>query len=326
MAAKKKTVKGKAKPKKKPVKKVEKPKAKGKAKPKPKAARAPKISAEAAKTLSPQLAQAMQKQAGEEAEPEPVEVAPDVPTVVPAEAKVAKQTPKPAPVTAAPPAPPKKPVNNPFARPPEGASSPAAETQRASAASQPAAPAPAPSAPVKDDVVQGELSDDNVPLEKRNLRLYVIGIVLSVVVVAITIGVFVSRTRTEVGEGEVASPEVSEEADTLEAPPELTGEEEEEEEEVVVLDREDISLEILNGSGIAGKAGETADIFEDLGYEIADIGNADSTEGNELYISGDYSEEEVEALLDDVQDELGIEEVTDVLEDLDATARIVIGE
>lgn len=42
------------------------------------------------------------------------------------------------------------------------------------------------------------------------------------------------------------------------------------------LKKEDLKLEILNGSGISGKAGEAKQFLENLGYKNIEIGNADS--------------------------------------------------
>jgi len=68
-----------------------------------------------------------------------------------------------------------------------------------------------------------------------------------------------------------------------------------------------------------------SEIFEDLGYEISEIGNADLIEDNELYINPDIDEDTLEILLEDVEDELDIEESSGDLEDSEATARIVLG-
>jgi hypothetical protein len=43
------------------------------------------------------------------------------------------------------------------------------------------------------------------------------------------------------------------------------------------LDRSEITIDVLNGSGITGKAGETAEKLETLGYTIGTIGNASAT-------------------------------------------------
>ena len=87
---------------------------------------------------------------------------------------------------------------------------------------------------------------------------------------------------------------------------------------------EDITLEILNGSGAAGAAGDARDTFEELGYKDVSVGNTDEVEGNELYVDPDY-EDQVAVLLEDVEDELEIEKITGELESEDYIARIVLG-
>jgi hypothetical protein len=90
------------------------------------------------------------------------------------------------------------------------------------------------------------------------------------------------------------------------------------------LTREEITLEILNGSGVSGAAGEAATTFEDLGYEVSKVGNAEETEGNQLYVNPDV-EDLVDVLLEDVKDELDISSVSGELDDSTASARIILG-
>lgn len=92
------------------------------------------------------------------------------------------------------------------------------------------------------------------------------------------------------------------------------------------LERNEISLEILNGSGVAGLAAETMVAFEGLGYEEISVGNAETVSGNELYVRSGY-EDKIEVLMDDVLDELEIATISGELEDDgEIIARIVLGE
>jgi len=92
------------------------------------------------------------------------------------------------------------------------------------------------------------------------------------------------------------------------------------------LSREEITLEILNGSGTAGLAGDTKDDFEKLGYVVSEVGNADDVVGNELYVKKGY-ESRVEKLVEDVKDQLDIVSITGELDtDASVVARIVLGE
>jgi LCP family protein required for cell wall assembly len=43
------------------------------------------------------------------------------------------------------------------------------------------------------------------------------------------------------------------------------------------IDRSEVELDVLNGAGIAGAAGQTADALRGVGYQVADVGNAADT-------------------------------------------------
>lgn len=91
------------------------------------------------------------------------------------------------------------------------------------------------------------------------------------------------------------------------------------------LERSEISLEILNGSGVAGLAAETMVAFEGLGYDEISVGNAETVPGSELYVRSGY-EDRVDVLLDDVLAELEIATISGELEDDgEIVARIVLG-
>jgi len=153
--------------------------------------------------------------------------------------------------------------------------------------------------------------DERIPMEKRNKRMYVGGIVLAVLILAAVGGVGWLRSRLET-EVVKTGP-----APTL-APAESDGE------ETIGLNREEISLEVLNGSGVAGAAGKTAQEFEDLGYIIVKTGNAEDTKGNKLYVSSELADR-ISLLLADVKESLGIESF-EVLVDSSASARIILGQ
>ena len=51
------------------------------------------------------------------------------------------------------------------------------------------------------------------------------------------------------------------------------------------IDREDITLTVLNGSGIAGAAGKIGNYLEGLGYSVASTGNADSFDYEDITIN-----------------------------------------
>ena len=116
----------------------------------------------------------------------------------------------------------------------------------------------------------------------------------------------------EVGREETIVEEVSEEPQSSSEPT-----------AVAPLDRKDISLEVLNGSGIAGEAGRVALIFEELGYEILEVGNAPEQEESELFVSSGITGKE-DVLVQDVEKELGLSSSSE-LADSTASARIILG-
>lgn len=158
--------------------------------------------------------------------------------------------------------------------------------------------------------------DSSVPLEKKNRKMFGIGIIILAVVLAGLAFVLYQRSQlppVTTGEETVeASPVVMESTPTPTPAPE-TG-----------LERGEITVEVLNGSGVTGAAGVFAEKLENLGYEIGEVGNATATDQNELYVQEEL-EEELSVLYNDLKDELGIGEVTGYLEDSEATARVVLG-
>lgn len=95
------------------------------------------------------------------------------------------------------------------------------------------------------------------------------------------------------------------------------------------IDKSTISIEVLNGAGISGAAGETADILEGMGYTIASTGNADSSDYDttEIYITSDFPEDLLDTFLDDLDDEFGSASISGEVDELDgdANTQIILG-
>lgn len=92
------------------------------------------------------------------------------------------------------------------------------------------------------------------------------------------------------------------------------------------LKREEITIEILNGTDTSGLAGKNATIFGDLGYKVENTGNAeDDATANMLFVKEDL-ESQLTLLLDDVDRELNISSISGYLdEDSEVMARIILG-
>ena len=156
--------------------------------------------------------------------------------------------------------------------------------------------------------------DEEVPLEKTNRKLFTAGLIVVLFIFGVTGWVFylTNRYAEKTTQEEITLEEGTTEEPTATPAP-------------TQLEREEITLEILNGSGVAGAAGDAAEIFEALGYEDVEVGNADETEGNELYISSDV-EDLIDVLLEDVEEELDISSISGELDDSDVSVRIILGE
>ncbi len=93
------------------------------------------------------------------------------------------------------------------------------------------------------------------------------------------------------------------------------------------LERSDLSLEVLNGSGEPGAAGDAQAVLEDLGYENIEAGNADSYDYDQTEVSiKEGKKEYLQLLLNDLKEEYSISSESAYLEeDYDYDAQIIVG-
>ncbi len=92
------------------------------------------------------------------------------------------------------------------------------------------------------------------------------------------------------------------------------------------LDRSDLSIEIQNGSGVAGAATKMSDKLKALGYDISSTGNADNFDYEETVIQVTSSKKAyLDMLKKDLSGDYTIESATADLTDSDAEALIIIG-
>jgi len=169
-----------------------------------------------------------------------------------------------------------------------------------------------------------EIGGSSIPeLERANKRLYIFGYVLLALLILGTVGIVIVRNNLS----EEASDTEVDSSVQVEVDEEIEAEEivEIEEERVGKLAREEISIIVLNGSGISGEAGRIADLLEDLKYEIAESGNAEKIATHEFEVKREYKDQ-VKVLLDDLEELLGITKITGTLsESEEAIARLTIG-
>lgn len=93
------------------------------------------------------------------------------------------------------------------------------------------------------------------------------------------------------------------------------------------LDRSDISVEVLNGSGETGVAGKASDYLKSLGYGIASVGNADNTDYQGVTIQVKSSRSSFAALLKkDLSSDYTVTSATsDLSASSSADALVIIG-
>lgn len=168
-----------------------------------------------------------------------------------------------------------------------------------------------PNAPLKIDEV--EEKEEDVPQEKSNQKLFVIGAILTGLVI-IAVIVFLISARNNISEP-VNSPEpTSTPVSSPSATPKIT------------LVRSDWSLEVLNGSGVSGAAKKVADKLIALGYQVVKTGNADRDDytNTQILVKKELLER-IDLVIADLKDTAKIASVAGELNDSTASARIIIG-
>ena len=93
------------------------------------------------------------------------------------------------------------------------------------------------------------------------------------------------------------------------------------------LERKDLAIQVLNGSGIAGKAGKMKDFLEEAGYEEIDTGNAETYDYEEAEIAvKENAKDYLEMLTDDLSEKYSLAEETRTLdEDSEFDVIITVG-
>lgn len=92
------------------------------------------------------------------------------------------------------------------------------------------------------------------------------------------------------------------------------------------LDRASLTIEIQNGSGVAGAATKVSDILKDLGYEISSTGNADNFDYENTVIQVKSTKKAyLDMLKKDLATDYTIGEATADLTGSSADALIIVG-
>ena len=166
------------------------------------------------------------------------------------------------------------------------------------------------------EVDNGDSDHEELPqIERINRKLFLLGgvVFLLTVIVTTIIGVFIISTQKDVGQ----KTQVVEDVPSVTPTP-----------TPVELNRSEFSFEVLNGSGIGGKAKETATIVSGLGYEVLSTGNAQKNdyEGVLVGFAPSVSETQKTLILDDLKKEFSyIEEDDELLPQKDTSVTVIIG-
>ncbi len=157
-----------------------------------------------------------------------------------------------------------------------------------------------------------EAPAEEAPIAKTNKLLFTVGTIVATALVTSSIGIFLvylshptQVTRQETAPVEEVSPSAT---------------------PVPALAKSDITLEVLNGSGVKGSAGKAASKLLDLGYTVVGTGNADARyDRSEVFVAAALGEQGRTMLLGDLAKEFSVSSVSGVLEDSTVSARLIIG-
>lgn len=141
------------------------------------------------------------------------------------------------------------------------------------------------------EAIFGEEAEKNKKQKKSIVFLILISVTIATIIFAIA-WFFIFRTSSKDMPEETAEQAVEEPAPTEQPTPTPSPE----------LNREEVSIKVLNGTGIAGVAGRAKTFLENLGYPEIKTGNADSYEYQKTEIS--IKEEKTE-YLDLIIEDLG---------------------
>lgn len=93
----------------------------------------------------------------------------------------------------------------------------------------------------------------------------------------------------------------------------------------VAFDRSEWTIEVLNGTTTAGLAARVASELKELGYNVVKTGNSSKkVDATEVYVNAAMRAKQ-EGLIEDLEGDWGISQVSGALEDSTASARIVLG-
>lgn len=153
-------------------------------------------------------------------------------------------------------------------------------------------------------------------VKKSNKKIFIIAFVIILITLLAAVLFFIMSNRGKKTEEPSIQPSEIQKTETHPAQEEKTTES---------YNRTKVTLEILNGSGVAGAAKKIAESLAGLGYDIITVGNApEESDQTQVLIAQNLKKYEVE-FLKDLNESLSEASVSGILEDSTASARIIIG-
>ncbi len=151
------------------------------------------------------------------------------------------------------------------------------------------------------------------PLDRTNRALFAAGTALTFLILFVS-GVIVSLVAAGRSQSFMAAPASQPTATPTPSP-------------VRVANPADITIEVLNGSGRAGVAAQTAQTLTEAGAHNVTIGNADAATYREtlLYVSADLDDVDEAWVMDLIQNALGVSTISGIPISSDADVQIIVG-
>jgi len=157
-----------------------------------------------------------------------------------------------------------------------------------------------------------DLEEEASSLGKKNKNFFKLGIIILVIILIVTGVLFFFLFNSTSKKAPIETKKTT--IEPTKAP------------EKAQINRSEWTLEVLNGSGVAGFAAKAAAKLTEQGYTVVKTGNADNQDykKSELFVS-ENMQSKAQLLIDDLKDSYGFTEVKAVLKDSTASARIILG-
>lgn len=175
-------------------------------------------------------------------------------------------------------------------------------------------PSVAKDAPLKIEEVE-DVDSSSLKEEKHHKKIFIVGTIVLLVVVLATglIGYLeYSDISSQTSALRHQTSDISRQPEPTRAP-------------IVNLDKDKITIEVLNASGVSGAASKIGDSVKGLGYSLGKIGNASGEhKGIEVYLSDDLLNKK-DVVMTDLKSKFTEAVYIGELKDGSSSARLIVG-